>query len=154
LFEHVVRELDVDPKLVGEVIARRLTALMRHGVDPDRLSDDEIAQVFAAYQSGRLAREGIVPVLARLASTVDDTIDSPARAEAAMTLLGFEPVTRDQLENEVASTVNRFDLSTMRRPEAAHIYLMGVLMARLTGRAEGSRVAKHLEAALKSVSGV
>jgi glutamyl-tRNA(Gln) amidotransferase subunit E len=154
LFDHVVNEMDVDPKLAGDVIARRFGGLVRNGVDPDRLTDDEVAEVLGAYQNGRVSREGIVPVLARLASTVDDEVDAPTRTNAALSALGFVPLTRDELEREVTKTVEQFDVSTMRRPEATHHHLMGILMARLTGRAEGARVAKHLEAALKSVSGV
>jgi glutamyl-tRNA(Gln) amidotransferase subunit E len=155
LFWRLVCELKVEPKLAGEVVARRFTALSRRGLDPGVLGDDLITEVFAAYQDGRVAREGIVPVLEWLIETeTGEAADPAARVGAALGALGFTPVERDDLVAIVANTAESFNLSEMRKPEAAHTYLMGVLMEKLAGRAEGARVARHLEAALRSAGGV
>jgi glutamyl-tRNA(Gln) amidotransferase subunit E len=155
LYGRLVDELDVEPKLAGEVIARRFTALARCGLDTETLSGDLVIEVFSAYRDGRLAREGIVPVLEWLAGTQSGDAVGPAdRVHAALGRLGFNPVTRDELIGVVADEVQAFDLSSMRRPEAAHRYLMGILMKKLTGRAEGARVSRQLETQLKSASGV
>jgi glutamyl-tRNA(Gln) amidotransferase subunit E len=153
-FDRLVGEMDVEPALAGEVLARRFTAMKRKGLDPDRLPDEDIGEVFASYRDGRLAREGIVPVLERLAAAERGAGDPKARVDEATKALGFVPLTRDALEAEVERTVKDFDPSAMRLPEAAHRHLMGVLMDGLLGRAEGSRVARHLEAKLESLSGV
>jgi glutamyl-tRNA(Gln) amidotransferase subunit E len=154
LFDRVIRELDVDPKLAGEVLGRWLTALRRRGLDSGRLSNDVIQETFAAYQQGRLTREGIVPVLARLIETwADDgaaVADPAERVLKALRSLGYEPISRDALEREVTQTVVDFDMATMRNPDKTLIYLMGILMDKLIGRAEGRRVARFLESALSS----
>jgi glutamyl-tRNA(Gln) amidotransferase subunit E len=151
LFDRLTNEVAIEPKLAGEVLVRRFTALARKGLDPGVLTDDVVTDVFVAHRDGKLAREGIVPVLEWLMrGRGDETAGAPAALEA----LGFEPVTRDELLEIVADEVKRFDVSMMRKPEAAHLYLMGVLMQKLLGRAEGTRVARHLNAALKSASGV
>jgi glutamyl-tRNA(Gln) amidotransferase subunit E len=155
LFDRLVAELSVDPKLAADVLARRLVGMERSGVNTDALSDALITEVFAAHQRGRLAREGIVPVLERLAGDVGgDAGDAKEHVDAVMAALGFVPMTRDELKREVAGAVKEFDSAEMRRPDATHGYLMGVLMSRLIGRAEGSRVARYLEAELKAASGV
>jgi glutamyl-tRNA(Gln) amidotransferase subunit E len=155
LFDRLTKEVDVDPKLAGEVLVRRFAALARKGLDPDVLTDDLVTDVFVAHREGRVAREGIVPVMEWLIQTVgEDAADASARVNAALGALGFTPVTRDDLLGIVTDEVKVFDMSEMRKPDAAHLYLMGILMRKLVGRAEGARVARHLDAELKSASGV
>jgi len=151
LFDRLTKEIDIDPKLAGEVLARRFTSLARKGLDPGVLTDDLVTDVFVAYRDGNLAREGIVPVMEWL---IQRAGEQNADATAAMEALGFEALDRDVLLGVISDEVKGFDVASMRKPEAAHLYLMGVLMKKLTGKAEGARVARHLEARLKSASGV
>jgi glutamyl-tRNA(Gln) amidotransferase subunit E len=155
LFGRLVDELDVDPKLAGEVLARRFTAMAKSGHDLSGLDDDVVTEVFSAWRDGRLAREGIVPLLKRVVESVADAgAGASRRVEAAMEELGYKPLNREELAAVVADEVKAVDLSTIRKPEAAHRYIMGILMEKLTGRAEGARIARHLESELKSASGV
>ncbi|MCK5618305.1 MAG: hypothetical protein KAJ17_02840, partial [Candidatus Krumholzibacteria bacterium] len=64
--------------------------------------------------------------------------------------LGHEPISRDGLEREVTQTMKHFDMATMRNPDKTPNHLMGILMDKLIGRAEGRRVARFLESALSS----
>jgi glutamyl-tRNA(Gln) amidotransferase subunit E len=155
LFGRLVDELDVEPKLAGEVLARRFTAMARNGLDLGVLTDDLVTELFSAYRDGRVAREGIVAVLEWLVEAGSgETVDPADRVNAALGGLGFSPVTRDELTGIVADEVKAFDMAGMREPEATHRYMMGILMEKLTGRAEGGRVSRMLEAQLKSASGV
>jgi Glu-tRNA(Gln) amidotransferase subunit E-like FAD-binding protein len=102
-----------------------------------------------------VAREGIVAVLEWLVEAGSgETVDPADRVNAALGGLGFSPVTRDELTGIVADEVKAFDMAGMREPEATHRYMMGILMEKLTGRVEGGRVSRMLEAQLKSASGV
>jgi glutamyl-tRNA(Gln) amidotransferase subunit E len=155
LFGRLVNELDVDPKLAGEVVARRLTALAKSGYDVSVLGDDVITEVFSVWRDGRLGREGIVPVLKSIAETgAKAGVGARERVAGAIDRLGFNPLNRDELVAAVAGEVKAFDLSTIKKPEATHRHIMGILMEKLTGRAEGARVARYLESELKSASGV
>jgi len=155
LFGRLVDELEVDPKLAGEVLARRFTAMARNGLDPGVLTDELVTELFSAYRDGRVAREGIVAVLDWLVEAeTGEAVDPADRVNAALAGLDFSPVTRDELTGIVADEVKAFDFSGMINPEATHRYMMGILMEKLTGRAEGVRVSRQLEAQLKSASGV
>ena len=155
LYQRLTGEMGVSPKLAGEILARRLVALGRNGFDAAVLSDDVIADVFTAHREGRLSREGIVPVLEWL---IDAETGAPgesmASVNAALGALGFTPqLDGDRLRDDVAGTVADFDMTAMRKPGVAHEYLMGVLMRRLAGKAEGAAVARALESRLKTASG-
>jgi len=155
LFGRLVDELDVDPKLAGEVLARRFTAMARNRLDLDVLTDELVTEVFSAYREGRVAREGIVAVLEWLVEAESgEAVDPSARVNAALGGLGFTPVIRDELTGIVADEVEEFDVASMINPEATHRYIMGILMKKLTGRVEGARVSRQLEAQLKSATGV
>jgi len=155
LFDRLVREMSVQPMLVGEVLTRHATALRRKGFDFRALTDEEIAEVLRLYQQAELAREGIVPVLQTLSRSgrVGESDGAVERVRAAMQDLGFSAASRDELKTTVARVMREFDPSAMRNPDKKHDYLMGVLMKQLRGRVEGRRVAEHLDAALSAATG-
>ena len=62
----------------------------------------------------------------------------------------FAETLEQMLEAELSRTLEAFDASAMRRPEAVHRYLMGLLMDKLLGRVEGARVARHLDSRLEA----
>jgi Glu-tRNA(Gln) amidotransferase subunit E-like FAD-binding protein len=76
------------------------------------------------------------------------------RVRAAMQELGLRAISREELKTAVARTMREFDPSTMHNPDKKHDYLMGVLMKQLRGRAEGRRIAEHLDAELGAATGV
>ncbi len=159
LYRRLTGEAGIAPILAGEVLARRLVALERAGLDTTSLSDDLIVEVLTAHREGRLSREGIVPVLEWLieagAREGGEGAESTARVDAALGALGLSPqLDEEGLREDVARTISAFDMTTLRKPEAAHEYLMGVLMRRLAGKAEGAAVARALEARLKTARGV
>jgi glutamyl-tRNA(Gln) amidotransferase subunit E len=159
LYRRLTGEAGIAPILAGEVLARRLVALERTGLDTASLSDDLIVEVLTAHSEGRLAREGIVLVLGWLIEAGSggdgEGGESSARVDAALGALGLSPqLDEEGLREDVARTISAFDMTTLRKPEAAHECLMGVLMRRLAGKAEGAAVARALEARLKMARGV
>ncbi len=160
LYRRLTGEAEIAPILAGEVLARRLVALERAGLDTASLSDDSIAGVLTAHREGRLSREGIVPVFEWLIEAGADGDgggdgESTARVDAALDALGLSPqLDEEGVREDVAATVSAFDMTTLRKPEAAHEYLMGVLMRRLAGKAEGAAVARALETRLETARGV
>jgi Glu-tRNA(Gln) amidotransferase subunit E-like FAD-binding protein len=141
LLDRVVA-LGCDARTAAALLVERMRAWRRRGLPLARLDDDATAGVFAAHAAGRLAREGIEPVLGWLAA------HGASDVEAATAALGMMPLAPALARAEVAAAVAAFDARAMRRPEKAHDHLMGALMARLRGRVPGREVAAMLRAAL------
>jgi glutamyl-tRNA(Gln) amidotransferase subunit E len=156
LFDRLVREINVRPMLAGEVLTRHATALRRKGFDLGALTDEEIAEVLRLYQQAELAREGIVPVLQALSRSgpMGESDSAVERVRAAMQELGLRAISWEELKTAVARAMREFDPSAMHNPDKKHDYLMGVLMKQLRGRAEGRRIAEHLDAELGAATGV
>ncbi|MCP4590895.1 MAG: Glu-tRNA(Gln) amidotransferase subunit GatE, partial [bacterium] len=66
LFLRVVDELKCAPAFAAIVLCERLKAFRRRGLDPERVSDDEVFEIFKAHAAGRLTRAGVLEVLGRL----------------------------------------------------------------------------------------
>lgn len=150
LFERLVNEEGVDARLAGDVLVRRLRCLERKGADTSRLTDEVLTAVFSAWKKGRLAREGIVPVLERLAGGSVTGENGGKAVESVLERMRIAPVDCETLERKIDSVAGGFDVLQMRRPNEAHRFLMGVLMKDLAGKAEGALVARLLADALES----
>ncbi len=144
LFDRVVGDMKVDARFAAVVLFQRFKAYEREGLSPDRLSDDEIAEVFHAYASGKLAREGVVEVLERMLKdeAVEFTGSRSAAALAALTgeRLATEAEVGGRIDELIASTEgNRYADSA-----AKHRHLMGLAMREFIGRYPGAGVSQLL----------
>jgi glutamyl-tRNA(Gln) amidotransferase subunit E len=146
LFLRLVDELNCAPAFAGTVLCQRLKAFRRSGLAPERLADDEIFEVFEAHAAGRLAREGVVDVLARLSAKQAET--GSGHTAPSDFLAEYTPVTDAELARSVARTVRQLDRRRFDSADRLQRHTMGLLMRRLRGRVEGSKVARRLEQSL------
>jgi len=143
LFDRLVDELGIDPKLAAVTLVQRLKALRREGLNPDRLTDEEIREVFAAYVWGRISREGIALVLEKVLRLPTDSA-SGSRVQRVLESLG--PVLTDNqvLRAEIQAALERSSSRGFATTEKRFRYLMGHLMRRLGGRVSGAHLAELL----------
>ena len=56
-FEKLVKELDVEPKLIASTLENVLKSLKREGVPTENLTEDHLRAVFKAYRDGLITKE-------------------------------------------------------------------------------------------------
>ncbi len=148
LFFRLVDDLRIAPAFVARVLCEHFKAFRRRGLDPERVTDDEIYEVFKAHGAGRLAREGVLDVLADLmARRTEAGSDGTSPGQL---LAKYAPIGDEELAACVAQVVERLDRSRFGSLDQLRRHAMGLLMRRLRGRVDGTKVARRLEQSLRA----
>ena len=144
-FEMIAHEFG-EAKLVASVLLYTFGELRREGFDVDGIPVDHLRELFSLMKAGRFAKEalpGLVREMARARS----------RASEAIAVLGVTQLSRQDLESIVDEVLRASQDLIASRGEAAEKALMGEVMKRVRGRADGKLVSQllhdRLEAHLK-----
>ncbi len=146
LFLRLVDELKCDPAFAVVVVCERLKAFRRCGLAPERATDDDIFEIFKAFTTGRLARNGVLEVLEKLLTKrAEPELDHTTPNDL---LIEYAPVTDDELISCVVETVRGLNRPRFGTEDQLQRYAMGQVMGKLRGRVDGSKVAQQLEQSL------
>ena len=145
LFDRIIGELKIDPCFVAVMLFQRLKAFRRAGLDPQRLTDEELYCIFKMNADGRLAREGVPQLFELLLKSPPFYTDNESRVTAMLTELKMHPVTEDELNGLLDEAITRAESKIFATPARQQRYLMGQLMQILVGRIEGKRLAEMLD---------
>src|SRR5213083_2407083 len=144
-FEMIAHEFG-EAKLVASVLLYTFGELRREGFDVDGIPVDHLRELFSLMKAGRFAKEalpGLVREMARARS----------RASEAIAVLGVTQLSRQDLESIVDEVLGGSQDLIASRGESAEKALMGEIMKRVRGRADGKLVSQllhdRLEAHLK-----
>jgi Glu-tRNA(Gln) amidotransferase subunit E-like FAD-binding protein len=119
------------------VLVQQMKRLRRERVEVDAISDGDLAKVFSAHREGRLAREGILRTLRRLALEGPATLESlPHAAEEAA------------VENAIHEGLQAAVRSGLEDPAKRFNAAMGVAMGPVRGRTSGTAVATRVREGL------
>ena len=140
-FELIAREFG-EPKLVATVLLYTYGELRREGIDVDSIPPDHLRELFALLKSGRFAKEAVPDLLREMARR-------GIRASEAMAALGLHGLNRKELETIVDEILAASADLIATRGEAAEKVLMGRVMERARGRADGKLVSEIVHARLK-----
>lgn len=156
LFDRITGPLAVDATFAAVVLIQRFKHLRRSGVAVDRLADDEIYEVFQAYQKGRIPREAVCDVLRRLAEHPARAETAEARATAVLAELGLAPLSDDELGRAVRESLDRPDDGRFTTRARKLQWTIGEIKRGFPGRVDGKRLAawmnNHPEAPAASES--
>jgi len=141
LFEVIARESG-EPTLVASVLLYSFAEIRRQGLPVDAIPEDRVRELFALVRAGAFAKEAVPDVLREMART-------GRRAGDAAKALGLAGATRDEVERVVDEVVSSNGDLIAARGEGAMAPLMGKVMARLRGRADGKLVSEVLRERLK-----
>ena len=148
IVDALVQYTGVDGLVAAVEIGQRAKAQKRAGVPMERLGAAEWIQVFDLFTGGRIPREAIQPVAARMAR------NPGLQAEEACMLLGFGLLDREAWTRELAGLsmedyrIDRGDSDGKRLR-----FLAGKAMHLLRGRAPAREVAEYLEYRLREEVG-
>jgi glutamyl-tRNA(Gln) amidotransferase subunit E len=147
LFETIATESGVSPTMVAVFLTETLKALKRQGVDVDRVSENQIREMFKSIGSGRLMKESISDVTVWLSKNEGKNL------QEAVGSLGLKAVSEDELETVIECTIADNRKLIQERGEASFGILMGIIMKKLRGKVEPDRVSHILRNKLKAPQG-
>jgi glutamyl-tRNA(Gln) amidotransferase subunit E len=145
LFEKIVSESNVSPTTVAVFLTETSKALKRSGTEVDRVSEDQIRQIFQCLSSGKLLKESISDVTIWLSKNEGKSV------QEAISTLGLRAVSEDELEDIVDKVIADHREVIRERGEAALGILMGIAMKSLRGKVDASQISRLLQKKLKSL---
>ena len=144
-FEVIAREFG-EAKQVATVLLYTFGELRRNGFDVDGIPVDHLRELFSLLKAGRFAKEALPEIVREMART-------NSRASDAMGAVGVTRVSRKDLESIVDEALRASEDLIDSRGNAAENALMGQVMERVRGRADGKLVSdvvhERLEAFVK-----
>ena len=139
LFEFIAREVSVSPTVIAVVLTETLKALRRDGIPVDRLSNEQITDVFRLLDSGVTAKEAVPEILVWLAR------HEGARAVEAVDALGLVIISQENLEAMIDELISKNEALVRERGERVFGVLMGTIMREVRGRARAEDVSRLLK---------
>src|SRR5438132_1485031 len=144
-FEVIAREFG-EAKQVATVLLYTFGELRREAVEVDGIPVDHLRELFSLLKAGRFAKEALPEIVREMART-------NSRASDAMGAVGVTRVSRKDLESIVDEALRASEDLIDSRGNAAENALMGQVMERVRGRADGKLVSdvvhERLEAFVK-----
>lgn len=136
LFEEAVSKVRVPPIVVASLIEVTLKSLKKEGVDVDRIGDEAIMDVLRAIEAGRMSKDAAPEVLKWLAEHPGMSVDDALRS------LGVKVLSLDELRSLVEQVVAENEDLIRRRGRGAVNPLIGEVMKRARGGADGKLVSE------------
>ena len=141
-FEAIAREFG-EAKQVATVLLYTFGELRREGFDVDGIPVDHLRELFSLLKAGGFAKEAVPEIVREMART-------HARASEAMRALGVTRMSRQDLETIVDEALRASEDLIESRGNAAEKALMGQVMERVRGRADGKLVSEVLRERLEA----
>ena len=140
IVDTIVSKTGADGLLAGIVIGQQYKALRRSGIPVERLGTAEWVQVFDLYTDGRIPREAIPAVAARMAK---DNLD----AYGACTALGIALRQREAWTQEAEQSLTLDGYRGVNEDSDAKKsrYLIGRAVHKLNGKAPATEVAEFVK---------
>jgi glutamyl-tRNA(Gln) amidotransferase subunit E len=139
LFETIVMESNVSPTIVAAFMTETLKALKREGVHVERVSEDQIQEIFREVGSGKLAKEAVPEIVAWLSQRED------RKVQDAISSIGLKMLSEEQLEKIVETTLEANRNLVQERGMGAFSALMSIVMKEVRGKAEPKVVSELIK---------
>lgn len=146
VFEKVVAETSVAPSFVAAVLTEAIKSLRRENVPTHNLTENHLLKTFEAIENGRIAKEGIQPVLSWLASNPNSEV------EDAIGFLGLKSISEADLDKIIEEVIESSIEIVQTRGLDAQGVLMGKVMRKVRGMYDGSIVSEKLRSKLEQLT--
>jgi len=145
LFETIVKESSISPTTVAAFLTETLKALKRDGVEVDKVSENQIREIFKSINAGKLVKESIADVFVWLSKHKDENV------QAAISALGLKTISEDELNTLVDKVIADNKRLIKEQGESSFGVLMGIIMKKLRGRVNAASVSKILKERLEEI---
>jgi glutamyl-tRNA(Gln) amidotransferase subunit E len=143
LFEAIVKESRVSATTVAAFLTESLKALKRDGVQVEKVSEDQMKEIFRYIDSGELAKEAVADVFSWLSTHEGGNLRD------AMGSLGLKMFSKAELETLVDRTIGANRQAVEKLGKKAFGTLMGIIMKEVRGKADPKLVSKLLKERLE-----
>lgn len=146
LFETIVKESHVSPTTIAAFMTETLKALKRDAVPVERITDNQLRDIFKLIDEGKLTKEALPDVVTWLCKNEDKTIQEAVEA------LGLQSISHDNLEKLIGKIVEDNKDLVKKRGEGSFGALMGLAMNDLRGKADAANVSKILKEKIRELA--
>lgn len=146
LFETIVKDSHVSPTTIAAFMTETLKALKRDAVPVERITDNQLRDIFKLIDEGKLTKEALPDVVTWLCKNEDETIQEAVEA------LGLQSISHDNLEKLIGKIVEDNKDLVKKRGEGSFGALMGLAMNDLRGKADAAIVSKILKEKIRELA--
>jgi len=145
MFETIIKESSVSPTTVAAFLTETLRALKRDGVEVDKVSENQIREIFKSISTGKLTKEALSDVVVWLSQHEDKSV------EEAINNLGLKIVPESELKTFIEKVIADNEKLIKERGESSFGILMGIVMKSMRGKIDAVLVSKVLKEKLKEL---
>ncbi len=140
LFYDLTNKVLFDPNFVAVTLLNTLTTLRRDGFDIEKLTPEELREIFKAVKEEKITKKAVPDVLKKILTQPQSRISG--------LLEEFEKASEGDLEKDVDLLIEEHKDLAKDKQRAFNV-MMGELMAKYKGQIEGNVIAKTLKKKLK-----
>jgi glutamyl-tRNA(Gln) amidotransferase subunit E len=143
LFESIVKESGVAATTVAVFLTETLKALKRDGVQVEKVTENQVMEIFRSVGSGEITKEAVADVFVWLSK------NEAKNLQDAIGALGLKMFSKAELETLVDQVISAKRQSVDQMGKKAFGMLMGIVMKEVRGKADPELVGKLLRERLK-----
>ena len=143
LFEVLVKETKTSHTVVAAVLTETFKSLKREGVETEKVSDEQIREMFRLVDDGRTVKEAVPDIVTWL------TKNEGSSVKEALQSLGLGMLSEQELEKLVDELIEENRSVIEKSGKSAFGVLMGLTMKKVRGRAEPDAVSAIVKRKLK-----
>jgi glutamyl-tRNA(Gln) amidotransferase subunit E len=143
LFESIIKESGVAATTVAAFLTETLKALRRDGVAVEKVTDDQIREIFGGVGSGEIVKEAVADVFVWLSENEGSSLQDAVEA------LGLKMFSKAELAKLVDRVITENRQMVDESGKKAFGLLMGVVMKEVRGKADPGVVSALLREKLR-----
>jgi glutamyl-tRNA(Gln) amidotransferase subunit E len=143
LFEKAAKETKVSPTVIAVALTETMKALKRDGIEVEKVSDEQLRELFGLVDTGETAKEAIPDIITWLSKHEGATV------KEAVENLGLAMISQEKLEKIIDDLMSENKNLIAERKQGAFGTLMGIVMKKVRGRVKAELVSEMLKRKLK-----
>lgn len=143
LFEKVAKETKVSPTVIAVALTETMKALKRDEIEVEKVSDEQLRELFGLVDTGETAKEAIPDIITWLSKHEGATV------KEAVENLGLAMISQKELERIIDDLIRENKNLIEERKQGAFGTLMGIVMKKVRGRVKAELVSEMLKRKLK-----
>jgi len=134
LFERIVSETGVKPRIAASILAEHMKSLKREGFKVELVGDSDLFEISKLIAGGEIAKEAAPEIIKWLSKNPGKSVRD------ALDALNLRPVDMSEVEKKIDELIKRYKSMIEENPRKASSIIMGELMKIYRGRIDGGRL--------------